>query len=252
MTEKDLPPNCLVVIPAHNEEKTIYEVVTRALRHADVAVIDDGSRDHTAEILQRILTESEQNRHIHKLKIITHPHATHIPKGIQDGILFGIANDYDYVITMDAGLSHDPDSIPQFIQHNPHIDLVIGFRKYSQNVPLYRKVISRTAAFVVNYSLTQSFIEFHRPIIADCTSGYRRYGRAACQLIAKTNLVSKAFDFHMEALALCARNGLTTEEIPISYNFSNSSFDKNVFKQGIRFGFHLIATKKISETAAAD
>jgi dolichol-phosphate mannosyltransferase len=248
MTEKNSPSNYLVVIPAHNEEDTIYEVVTRALCHADVTVVDDGSRDRTPKILDDIYLEVQkkiQNEEkVNNLKVITHRQATHIPKGIQDGIRFGTANGYEYVITMDAGLSHDPDALPKFIQHNHDIDIVIGCRKYSQNVPLYRKVISRTAAFVVNYSLTKSYFEFHKPMIADCTSGYRR---AACELIAETNLVSKAFDFHMEALALCARKGLKLEEIPISYDFSNSSFNKNVFKQGIKFGLYLIATKKLNK-----
>ena len=47
----------LVIIPAHNEEETIYEVVTGALKYADVSVTDDGSTDRTPDILKKILIE---------------------------------------------------------------------------------------------------------------------------------------------------------------------------------------------------
>ena len=107
----------LVVIPAHNEEKTIYEVVTRSLNHADVSVTNDGSRDKTAEILKSILSECEQGKHPNKLNIITHTVATHIPRGIQDGLIFAMTANYDFIVTMDAGLSHDPDALPEFFNY---------------------------------------------------------------------------------------------------------------------------------------
>lgn len=233
----------IVVIPAHNEEVTIYEVVTRSLKHADVSVTDDGSLDKTAEILKSISVECDQGKHYHKLNIITHPNATHIPEGIQDGLIFAMTSGYDLIVTMDAGLSHDPDALSEFFNFNPNVDVVIGSRIKTQQVPFYRKAISTMAKMVVNYSLTNSYFDILGPGIKDCTSGYRRYSKRACELIAKTKLKSKSFDFHMEALALCYRGGMKVEEIPINYVFSNSSFNNNVLKQAIKFGIHLISTK---------
>jgi dolichol-phosphate mannosyltransferase len=234
----------LIVIPAHNEEQTIYEVVTRSLKHADVSVTDDGSRDKTTEILKTIQMECNQKRHPNQLYIITHPQATHIPKSIQDGLRFAATAGYDFIVTMDAGLSHDPDALPEFFNFDQNIDVVIGSRSKTQNVPLYRKTISAMARRVVNYALSDSYLGVRGPGIMDCTSGYRRYSNHACNLIANTSLKSKAFDFHMEALALCYRSGMTVEEIPIHYVFSNSSFNRRVLKQAIKFGFYLISTKK--------
>jgi dolichol-phosphate mannosyltransferase len=236
----------LVIVPAHNEEETIYEVVTRSLKHADVSVTDDGSRDKTAEILKSIQLECNQGKRSNKLNIITHPQATHIPVGIQDGLIFAITSDYDLIVTMDAGLSHDPDDLPRFFNYNPNVDVVIGSRTKTQYVPFYRKVISVMARMVVNFSLTGSYFDILGPGIKDCTSGYRRYSKRACELIAKTKLKSKAFDFHMEALALCYRAGMNVEEIPITYVFSNSSLNSKVLIQAIKFGMQLISTKKRS------
>ncbi|MCB1319303.1 MAG: glycosyltransferase [Leptospiraceae bacterium] len=233
----------LVVIPAHNEAETIYEVVTRSLKYADVSVTDDGSRDETPRILESIRAECAAGKHPHTLHIITHPTATHIPRGIQDGLRYGVQQNYDWIVTMDAGLSHDPDALPQFFEQDAQFDVVIGSRQKIENVPFYRRVISRSAAMVVNYALTSSYFDLMGPGLRDCTSGYRRYSRAAAGCIAGVELESKAFDFHMEALALCYRAGMRVTEIPIHYVFSNSSFNSRVLKQAMRFGLHLIGTK---------
>ena len=237
------PDKTLIVIPAHNEEETIFEVVTKALAYADVSVTDDGSRDQTPQILNKIKDEVRNGGYKYRLHIITHPTATHIPQGLQDGLKYGIQMHYDFIVTMDAGLSHNPEALPDFINYNNSVDVVIGSRNNLLNVPFYRKVISKLAGLVVNYSLTDSYFNFFGSRIRDCTSGYRRYSRRAAEAISYAELQSKSFDFHMEALAICVRSGMKVTEIPIDYVFSNSSFNAKVLKQGIRFGLYLIATK---------
>jgi dolichol-phosphate mannosyltransferase len=234
----------LVVIPARNEEKTIYEVVTKSLKYADVSVIDDGSTDKTSLILKSVLSECEHGARVHKLNIITHSATTHITQGIQDGFIFAMVSNYDFVVTMDAGLSHDPDALSEFLNYNQSVDVVIGSRIKKQGVPLYRKATSAIANMAVNYALTNSYFNLRGPCIKDCTSGYRRYSRRAFGLIAKTSLKSKSFDFHMEALSLCFRSGMKVEEIPINYVFSESSFNARVFRQAVKCGMYLIFTKK--------
>lgn len=233
----------IVIIPAYNEEESIEEVVTRSLAYADVSVTDDGSRDQTPKILKKIKAQSDKNKFKHKLNIITHKQSTHIPKGIQDGLQYAVSKKYDWIITMDTGLSHDPDALPDFIKQGKEFDVVIGKRENPENVPLYRKSISWMAAKVVNYALTDSWFSIFGPGLKDCTSGFRRYSQRAARLIAQTSLKSKAFDFHMEALALSYRAGFRVKEIPIHYVFSNSSFNKNVLKQAMKFGLYLISTK---------
>ncbi len=233
----------LVVIPARNEAGTIREVVTRALRHADVSVTDDASEDATPQILAEIQKETKRGVHPNRLNIITHAKATHIPPGIQDGLKFGTGEGYNFIITMDAGLSHDPDALPEFIGTDPSIDVVIGSRSKTENVPLYRRAISRMAALVMNYAVSPSYLRLRKPFIRDCTSGYRRYSSRAALIIATTPLRSRSFDFHMEALALCARAGMSISELSIHYVFSSSSFNSRVLRQAIRFAMTLIATK---------
>ncbi len=233
----------LVIIPAHNEEESIEKVVTQALHYADVSVTDDGSTDKTFNILQEIKQKYLKKKFRYQLNIIKHSNATHIPLAVQDGIKYGIQKNYDYFITMDAGLSHDPKALPDFINESPSIDVVIGSRQHTRNVPLYRKIISRLASVIVNYASTLSYFNFFGLKIKDCTSGYRRYSRRSAKIIASTQLKSKAFDFHIEALTLCIRKNMTVKEIPITYFFSNSSFNRKILFLAVKFGFYLIFSK---------
>ena len=233
----------LVIIPAYNEEDTIEEVVRRSLRHADVSVTDDGSRDRTPEILRNLAKETSSNGSANKLHVITHEKSTHIPQGLQDGLRFGMENGYEFFVTMDAGLSHDPDVLPEFFGQDPSWDVVIGRRANKARVPVYRKIISYSAAHVVNYALTPSFFNFRGLGLKDCTSGFRRYSRRAARCIAEAELQSRSFDFHMEALGLAVRGGMSATEIPISYVFSNSSFNRKVLKDALRYAWILLKHK---------
>ncbi|MCE9499137.1 MAG: glycosyltransferase family 2 protein [Leptospira sp.] len=227
----------MTVIPAYNEESTIEQVVTGALKHSDVCVVDDASKDKTPAILAKLKKKFPK-----KLYVIRHSKNTHIPGGIQDGMRFALEKKYDWVVTMDAGMSHDPAMLPEFFNH-PFCDLLIGTREKVEGVPFYRKVVSFLAARVMNYCISKSILDITGPGIRDCTSGFRRYSPASFSLIAGKKLESVSFDFHMEALYLVYTNGGKVEEIGIHYKFSNSSFNKKVFRQATQFAFTLLKRK---------
>ena len=228
----------LVVIPAYNEESTIVEVVEGAIVYSDVIVVDDCSKDTTPFLLDQLKKKFPK-----KFFTIRHEKNTHIPGGIQDGMKFANANGYEWVVTMDAGMSHDPKELPLFLNGDPSYDLIIGRRGHVMGVPMYRKIISWMAARVMNYCLEPTLWKVFGPGIRDCTSGYRRYSKEAFTRIANAQLESVAFDFHMEALYLTYSNGGTVREIPITYIFSNSSFNKKVLKLAWAYASKLLKRK---------
>lgn len=213
----------LVVIPAYNEAENIAEVVTRAAAHAPVLVVNDGSTDRTGEIAEALPGCS----------VIHHQKNTHIPGAILDGFRFALAEGYDYAITMDAGLSHDPSMIASLIAQ-PDVDLVLSYRPSPKNVPLYRKALSRAAAHLVNLAIRQPRWKIWKRGYRDVTSGYRRYSRRAMEAVVAAPMVCKSFDFHLEALAVVSYAGLTIREVPITYVFSNSSLTRRVVGQALR------------------
>jgi dolichol-phosphate mannosyltransferase len=219
----------LIIIPAYNEEADIEETVLRAKKYADVCVIDDCSNDATPEILRRI----------EDIHVITHNRNTHIPGGLLDGMRYAVEKDYDYGISMDAGLSHNPDEIPLFINH-PHVDLVIGSRKTKIGTPLFRRVLSKTGNFVYNISLDFPASLFNQRYYKDITSGFRRYSNKAMKLVLSKECESASFDILLETTMFIYRNNLTIDEVHITYSFSNSSLNVKVVRDCLLMSSKLI------------
>jgi dolichol-phosphate mannosyltransferase len=225
--------NTLVVIPAYNEEQTIGEIIRRTLPYADICVVNDASQDKTESIVK-----SFQN-----VACINHQSNMHIPQTLKDGMNYALSQGYDYVVTMDAGLTHKPEELPRFLQC-PHCDLVLGVRTERKNVPLYRKTISLVATVLLGLSLKPWGSSLPKPKFHDVTSGYRRYSRKAVKLLLSRPLKAKAFDFHIEALMIVYRNGCSIQEVPISYEFSNSSFNYWVLLRAMRMYFDIAFTRR--------
>jgi dolichol-phosphate mannosyltransferase len=212
----------LVVIPAYNEEATIEEVVSLTQPYADVCVVDDASTDSTPEILARL-------KGVHTIR---HKKNTHIAGAILDGMRYALSAGYDFCITMDAGLSHDPRVLPEFMKHGS-ADLVIGMREKTVNVPFYRRLLSRAGTFVINLALNRG--RRKKLSLRDATSGYRMYSRKALLVLLTRKMRSRSFDFHLEALARVARGGdLRIEEVPITYVYSNSSLKLKIVGEALR------------------
>jgi dolichol-phosphate mannosyltransferase len=221
-------PRAVVVVPAFNEEATIEEVVRGALRHAPVVVVDDASTDATPRILAGI----------DGVAVVRHAHNTHIRGAVVDGMRRALEAGCDYVVTMDAGLAHDPGELPRFLGAQP-ADLVIGTRSLgSGRKPLHRSFLSVGGTVLANALLAGT--PGDRPRwLRDCTSGFRRYSRAAALLVTGAPLRSRSYDFLLETLVLIARAGLTVREVPISYRFTTTSLRGEVVIEALRTWWRL-------------
>jgi dolichol-phosphate mannosyltransferase len=213
----------IVVVPAYDEAATIREVIERASRYCDVCIVDDCSTDGTARIV----------RETGKAHLIQHERNTHIAGAILDGFRHAIEAGYTHCITMDAGLSHDPDAIPSF-KEKSCADLVIGYRAERVDVPLYRRALSWGAAYLMNLALPPRFVPWGGAGLKDVTSGYRMYSRRAIELLVGANMRCCAFDFHIEALAYVYRAKMEITEVPIRYEFSNSSLRPEIVREALR------------------
>jgi dolichol-phosphate mannosyltransferase len=213
----------LIVIPAYNEEASIEEVVKKCQRYADVCVVNDASTDATPQILASIA----------RVHCIHHQKNTHIAGAILDGMRYAFEAGYDFCITMDAGMSHNPDELDSFKARND-ADLVIGSRVKRVRVPFYRKALSFGAKLVFNHALRRKSIHGKKPLLKDVTSGYRMYSRQACSLLLRSKLKSRSFDFHLEALACVYRSGMQIVEVPITYTFANSSLRWKIVGEALR------------------
>jgi dolichol-phosphate mannosyltransferase len=223
----------LVVIPAYNEENSIAELIRRTQPYGDICVVNDASKDNTEKIVRTFA----------KVKCITHSKNTHIPQAVLDGMRYAVENRYDYIITMDAGLSHKPEELPLFIDA-PDCDLVLGYRVTRENTPLYRKTLSRLGTMLINCALRPLGSKLPPARFRDVTSGYRRYSFKAAELLLSRELKAKSFDFLTEALMIIYRGHLSIQEVPVSYAFSNSSLRMKVVRQSLRMLLDMLLTKR--------
>jgi len=205
-----------------NEEKTIYEVVSRALsldRDLKVVVIDDGSTDRTADMARKAGAEVikfEENRGQWE--------------ALKAGFDFALRKGYDIVVTMDADGQHDPADIPALIKpiERWEADLVIGSRLRDgrgRRVMLpYRYVGIKVFSWLLSSLMGRK--------LTDVMSGYRAYRSDLLRSLIR-RLNERQYGV-LEATLLAWKLGARICEIPVKPRARRASK-----KGSLRFLFNL-------------
>jgi glycosyltransferase involved in cell wall biosynthesis len=189
-----------VVIPALDEARTIRGIVERTLAVcADVAVVDDGSRDGTA-------------RAIADLPVTLLVHDANLGKGtaLRTGFAWALASGADAVVTLDGDGQHRPEDIPRLAHvARRHPDrLVIAARLLErERCPPIRKLANRWADFWISWAAG------HR--VADSQSGQRLYPATLLRAVPLERLAA-GFAFESEIIIRAAQNGFFTAAVPIA------------------------------------
>ncbi|MCD1588410.1 glycosyltransferase family 2 protein [Halomonas sp. IOP_14] len=124
-----------IVIPAFNEEETIYDVVKSAMTFGQPIVIDDFSTDATAEKATSA-----------GAYIVSHSLNMGYDAALNTGFKVAFDRNYDVVVTLDADGQHEPCLIEKFVENIAlGADLVLGVRdkcpRFAENVfAFYTKV----------------------------------------------------------------------------------------------------------------
>ena len=128
-----------------------------------------------------------------------------------DGINFCIG---DFVVIMDADLSHHPKYLPQFIkkQIETKADIVTGTR-YRPGGGVFgwdfkRKLTSRVANFIAKSALGSD--------CTDLTGSYRLYKKEVLAKVIK-DVISRGYAFQMKIIIRAQDYGLTVEEVTLNY-----------------------------------
>jgi dolichol-phosphate mannosyltransferase len=190
-----------VVIPVLNERDNLAALLPRldvVLAQLDckseVLVVDGGSRDGTAGLARSLGA---------RVLLQTAP-------GYGGALLEGLkAAHGQYIVTLDADLSHDPDFIAKLWRARGQADIVIASRYVKAGVaymPLHRKVLSRilNRFFAIGLGLP----------VRDMSSGFRLY-RAS--LLAQLELSGRNFEILEEILVKAYAAGWHVVEIPFTY-----------------------------------
>jgi len=185
-------------IPAFNEERTIGKVVVRAQDYVDqVIVCDDGSKDMTADIAEKL-----------GARVIKHQQ--NMGKGGAFRSLFSAVRDMsaDVMVTLDGDDQHEPSEIPQLVAPliRGEADIVIGARFHENNkgIPAHRRMGNKLLNAVTIAG------------VSDTQSGFRAYNRKAIQTLRPSE---SGMGVDSEILMDASRQGLRVMEVPITVRY---------------------------------
>ncbi len=193
-----------VAIPAYGEAATIREVVVGALAVvAHVVVVDDGSRDGTADRLEGLPVE-----------LIRHDVNRGKAASLRSAFARALAGGAACVVTLDGDGQHDPADVPRLLDAWRQVPdrIVIGARLHDHAaIPPLRLFGNRFACFWISWAAGHA--------IADSQSGFRVYPRAVLEMATSGRVASDRFTFESEVLIVAARRGHPTLAVPIAARY---------------------------------
>lgn len=187
--------NAGVLVPTYNNGGTLERVIREILFYTDrIVVVNDGSTDHTTEILSKFPT----------IQVVEYTPNRGKGWALRTGFKKALNLGYTHVISIDSDGQHFPEDLVKFVdalEKNPN-QLIIGKRNMEQaNIP-------RKSSFGNKFS--NFWFWFETGIrLEDTQSGYRLY---PIEALKKFSFFTRKFEFEIEVIVRAAWAG-----IPVTY-----------------------------------
>ena len=218
----------IVQIPCFNEEETLPETIRDIPRQIDgidtveILVLDDGSRDRTAEVARSLGVEH----------VIRNKRNLGLARTFRKGVDYCLAAGADIIVNTDADNQYCGADIAKLVQPivEGRVDVVVGDRQ-THLIPHFspaKKLLQRFGSWTV-----RSFSDVNVP---DAVSGFRAISREAA---LKLNIVSP-FSYTIEMLIQVGKKGMAFTSVPIRTN--PKTRDSRLFKSTFRFVERSITT----------
>lgn len=218
----------LIVMPSFNEEETVGDVVREvleALPGVHCLVVDDGSRDATAQRAREA-----------GAMVAVLPYNLGVGGAMRLGFKYALRAGYENVVQIDADGQHDPRSVPELLNALNNADLVIGARFAGEGEYEVRGPRKWAMKF-----LAATLSRTTRAKLTDTTSGYKASGPRAVQLFAE-HYPAEYLGDTIEALVIAARNGCVITQVPVSMRpRAGGQPSHNPFKAAAYLGRALLA-----------
>jgi dolichol-phosphate hexosyltransferase len=193
-----------ILMPVYNEEARVAETLKQALEvdypcDTQLVVVNDGSKDRTAEILDSI--NDPQLRVIHHLQNMGKGAAIRTAVDAADG---------DYMVILDADLEYDPRDIPRLLQ--PVLDgrakIVYGNRTFGGH-----------ASFSFWYVMGNKAVTLYANILFNSYIGDLEtcFKLMPLPVYRSLNVKSRGFGMEAEVTGKLLRRKLRPHEVPITY-----------------------------------
>ncbi len=206
------PPTHTIVIPAYNESARLGATLEKVLAYvhaqgwnAEVLVVNDGSRDNTAEIVRTHAAKDPT------LRLIENPGNRGKGYSVRNGMLHAQGQ---IVLFSDADLSSPIEEAPKLLQAlEAGADIAIGSRwlraeTQTQRQPLHRQLFGRIFNLLLRMTLGLHF--------ADTQCGFKAFKRPAVEAIFPRQKIER-WGFDPEILFLARKFGFKVKEVPVAW-----------------------------------
>jgi dolichyl-phosphate beta-glucosyltransferase len=213
-----LDPTYSIVIPAYNESARLGATLEKVLAYvhaqrwdAEVIVVNDGSRDNTADIVRAFATKDPV------LRLVENPGNHGKGYSVRNGMLNTRGR---IVLFSDADLSSPIEEAPKLLQAlDDGADIAIGSRwlraeTQTQRQPLHRQVFGRIFNLVLRLTLGLQF--------ADTQCGFKAFKQPAVQAIFPLQKIER-WGFDPEILFLAKKLKFKTQEVSVAWGHSGGT-----------------------------
>ncbi|MCL4683130.1 glycosyltransferase family 2 protein [Myxococcota bacterium] len=195
-----------VLLPAFEEAERIVEVlraVAQAVPGAQLVVVDDGSRDATAEVARRA-----------GARVLRHPFNLGYGAALQTGYKDALARGAMWLVQMDADGQHDAADLEALLRplREDRCDLVIGSRFVAPS-DYEMGALRRTGRRLFELLGRLSGLE-----VSDPTSGFQAMNRRVLALYGEDFFPADYPD--IDVLVMARRRGIRILEVPVSMRAS--------------------------------
>ena len=232
-----LEPTYSIVIPAYNESTRLAASLEKVLAYvhaqgwdAEVIVVNDGSRDNTAEIVRSFAAKDPV------LRLLENPGNRGKGYSVRNGMLNARGK---ILLFSDADLSSPIEEAPKLLQAlEEGADIAIGSRwlraeTQTQRQPLHRQLFGRIFNLMLRITLGLKF--------KDTQCGFKAFKKLAADAIFPLQKIER-WGFDPEILFLAKRYGLRVAEVPVSWAHDHRS-KINPLRDGARMFWELMQVR---------
>ena len=199
----------LIFTATYNEKDNIEQLIRSINFHnskVDILIIDDNSPDLTFKKIEDLKIE------FNNINLIVRTSKSGLDTAHKEAYEYAIKNDYDYLITMDADLSHDPSEINNFIKFLDQFPFVIGSRYIKGGrceMKGRRLIMSKVGNKLIKKILKINCHEF--------TTSYRGFNLKKLKNFHLNLVLNKGYSFFMGTVYEISRLNFQIKEIPIVF-----------------------------------
>lgn len=210
-----------IATPTYNEAKNIQKLITTLSKVCGglapikftIWVIDDNSPDGTADVADKAGRDNKvKNVTVH---VMRRKAKNGLGQAYIDAFNELLKKDFDFVMQMDADMSHHPKYIPQFVSlaESGH-DFIVASRYLkgggTPDWKWYRKLLSRGGNLYTRLFLGST--------ITDYTGGYNMFSKQLLKKIDVNSLGATGYGFLIELKFRAIQNAISPAQVPIVFH----------------------------------